>query len=209
MHQEKFSVEWNTYSDHLKSMMKELMLNEDFSDVTLVTEDKKEIKANIHILRSCSPVLKDILKKGKNSSSIIYLRGVQFTEIESIIQFIYLGEATFYKERMAEFFAVAKSLEIQELCSVVTKPKNEVQASDPLSSISLTDPFKEQTVKSEPTKVQAPQERVNISNDKYECGKCSKYIPLDRAYPITFKQSIRVSSILVISVTTKLHNKVT
>ena len=30
-------------------MMKELMMNEDFSDVTLVTEDKKQIKANINI----------------------------------------------------------------------------------------------------------------------------------------------------------------
>ena len=31
--------------------MKELMMNEDFSDVTLVTEDKKQIKANINIQR--------------------------------------------------------------------------------------------------------------------------------------------------------------
>ena len=74
MHQEKYSVAWNTYSDHLKSMMKELMMNEDFSDVTLVTEDKKEIKANIHVLRTLSPeLLKDILKKEKNLNSIIYV----------------------------------------------------------------------------------------------------------------------------------------
>ena len=30
--------------------MKELMMNEDFSDITLVTEDKKQIKANISVL---------------------------------------------------------------------------------------------------------------------------------------------------------------
>ena len=45
MHPEKYSVKWHAYSDHLKSMMKELMMNQDFSDVTLVTEDKKQIKA--------------------------------------------------------------------------------------------------------------------------------------------------------------------
>ena len=74
MHQEKYSLSWQTHSDHLKSMMKELMMNEDFSDVTLVTENKKEIKANIHVLRTLSPeLLKDILKKEKNLNSIIYV----------------------------------------------------------------------------------------------------------------------------------------
>ena len=39
------------------------MMNENFSDVTLVTEDEKQIKANINILSACSPVFKDVLKK--------------------------------------------------------------------------------------------------------------------------------------------------
>ena len=113
MHPEKYSLTWHTYSDHLKSMMKELMINEDFSDVTLVTEDKKQIKAHINILSACSPVFKDILKKEKNSSTVMYLRGIQFSEMESIMQYIYLGEATFYEERMDEFLAVAKLLQIK------------------------------------------------------------------------------------------------
>ena len=117
MHQENYSLKWHAYSDHLKTMMKEMMMNEDFSDVTLVTEDKKHIKANINILSACSPVFKDILKKEKNTNPILYLRGIQYTEMESIMQFIYLGEATFYEKRLDEFFAIAKSLEIKELCN--------------------------------------------------------------------------------------------
>ena len=84
MHQEKYSLTWHAYSDHLKSMIKELMMNEDYSDVILVTEDKKQIKANINILSACSPFFKDILKKEKNSSTIIYLCGVQYSEMKSI-----------------------------------------------------------------------------------------------------------------------------
>ena len=117
MQQKKYSLSWHTYSDHLKSMMKELMMNENFSDVTLVTEDKKQIKANINILSACSPVFKDILKKEKNLNTIMYLKGVQYSELESIIQFMYLGEATFYEERMGEVLAVAKLLEIKGLCN--------------------------------------------------------------------------------------------
>ena len=39
------------------------------------------------------------------------------------MQFIYLGEATFYEERMEEFLDVAKSLEIKQL--YITEPDDE------------------------------------------------------------------------------------
>ena len=106
MHQEKISLTWQTYSDHLKDMMTELVKNDDFADVTLVTEDRKHIKAHKNILSVCSPVFKDIMKLDQSSKPIIYLRGINFSELESIMQFIYLGEATFYEERMNEFLAV-------------------------------------------------------------------------------------------------------
>ena len=82
MHQEKYNLTWHSHSDHLKSMMKDLMMNEEFSDVTLVTEDKKQIMAHINILSACSPVFKDILKKDKNSNPILYLRGIQYSELK-------------------------------------------------------------------------------------------------------------------------------
>ena len=40
----------------------------------------------------------------------MYLRGIKYSELDSIMQFIYLGEATFYEERMDEFISVAKLL---------------------------------------------------------------------------------------------------
>ena len=172
MDHKKCSLTWHSYSDHLKSMMKEFIMNEDFSDVTLVTEDKKKIKANISILSACSPVFKDILKKEKKSNQIVYLRGVQFTEMESIIHFIYLGEATIYEERMDEFRAVAKSLEIEELCNAGPEPEDE--PGDPVRS---TENLEEKTVMSE--QMQAPIERqrssrdVNVKRD-YECDQCHK-----------------------------------
>ena len=49
------------------------------------------------------------------NSSVIYLRGIQHEEMESILEFMYLGEATFQQERMEEFLKVAQNLEIKEL----------------------------------------------------------------------------------------------
>ena len=177
MHQEKYNLKWHTYSEHLKIMMKELMMNEDFSDVTLVTEDKKQIKANISILSACSPVFKDILKKEKNSSPIMYLRGIQYSEMESIMQFIYLGEATFYEERMDEFLSVAKSLEIKELCNAESR-NNDVPEDEPLQSdnVSSDEKLREHKTSDHIAK-QATQSRergVERVNSKYECEQCHK-----------------------------------
>ena len=178
MHQEKYSLKWHTYSDHLKNMMKELMMNEDFSDVTLVTEDKKHIKANINILSACSPVFKDILSKEKNSNQIMYLRGIQFSEMESIMQFIYLGEATFYEERMDEFIAVAKSLEIKGLCNADTETNDEPE-DEPLQPqpILETSNKEEQNVTSDQIVKKSLQEKrrtvVGINN-RFDCAECHK-----------------------------------
>ena len=114
MFQEKYSLTWQTYSDHLRDMMKELM-NDDFTDVTLFTEDRKHMKAHKNILSACSPIFRNIMSFDKKSNTIVYLKGIQFSELESIMQFIYLGEAIIYQERMNEFLMVANSLEIKEL----------------------------------------------------------------------------------------------
>ena len=176
MHQEKYSLMWHTYSDHLRSMMKEMMMDEDFSDVTLVTEDKKQIKANINILSACSPVFKHILKIDKNSRPIIYLRGIQYTELESIMQFMYLGEASFYEERMDEFLAVAKSLEIKQLSE--TESNDDSDDHHPTSDQDTSTEFvEEQTVISDNINNQAQQQRygsVVRGNGIYECDRCNK-----------------------------------
>ena len=171
MYQGKYySLTWHAYSDYLKTMMKELLMNEDYSDVTLVTEDKKQIKANINILRACSPVFKDILKKEKNSSIIMYLSGIQFSEMESIIQFIYLGEATFYEERMDRFLAVAKSLQIKELCDA--ENETEKEPFKPIPRDSTENLKEEETVISDNVSVQAPQ--IVSDNFRFECDQCDK-----------------------------------
>ena len=193
MHPEKYSVKWHAYSDHLKSMMKELMMNEDFSDITLVTEDKKQIKANINILSVCSPVFKDILSKDKNSSPIMYLRGIQYSEIESIIQFIYLGEATLYEERMDEFLAVAKSLQIKKLCKAETESNDELEDyPSPNNQDTSSELVEKKTVTYDKIEKQAPQEiEGHVVVGKYECDQCNKIYP-NRQNLIRHKESVHL-----------------
>ena len=59
---DKYTLTWQTYSDHLRGMMQEMMTSEDFADVTLVCDDKKTVRAHKNILSACSTVFKDILQ---------------------------------------------------------------------------------------------------------------------------------------------------
>ena len=101
---------------HLRGLMHDLMVSEDFADVTLVTDDKKKVRAHRHVLSACSPVFKEILQMEKqNNHPFMYLRGIQYSEIEPILQFMYLGEAKLYEERLNEFMSAVRDLEIKEL----------------------------------------------------------------------------------------------
>ena len=106
MYQEKCTLTCHNYLDNLKDMMKDLRMNHNFSDVTFVTEDKKHIKAHKNILSACSPVLKDLITFDDQSNSLIDLSDIHSSEFESVMQFIYFGEATFNEERVNEFLNV-------------------------------------------------------------------------------------------------------
>ena len=173
MHPEKYSLTWHTYSNHLRDMMKDMM-KDDFADVTLVSEDKKHIRAHKNVLGACSPVFKDIMKLDQSANPIIYLRGIKFSELESIMQFIYLGEARFSEERMNEFLSLGRSLEIKELCNKVkteTNSDNEPSPSDPVTS---TDRSREQTRRSGDLMNQPPKRKLVRGNGIYECDQCDK-----------------------------------
>ena len=96
-------------------MLHEMMKLDQLTDVTLVCDDKKQLKAHKVVLSACSSVFKSIINDLPETSSVIYLRGIQHQEMESILEFMYLGVATFYQERMNEFLNAAKNLEVKEI----------------------------------------------------------------------------------------------
>ena len=112
---EKYTLNWHTFSDHLQLMFKDLYEEEKHSDVTLVSDDQTQFKAHKIVLSACSPVFKKIIDNNPSQHPLIYLRGIQSYEMESILQFMYLGEGKFYYERMGEFIKVAKDLEVKEI----------------------------------------------------------------------------------------------
>ena len=110
---DKVCLAWGTFSTHIKSMLSELMTSQMFADVTLITDDKKHLKAHRNVLSGSSPVFKHIFNIDvQNKHPIVYLKGIQKCELEAVLQFIYLGEAVSSSNRMNEFFSAAESLGI-------------------------------------------------------------------------------------------------
>ena len=133
MEEEKYNMKWHTYPEHLKVMMQEMMCSNEFTDVTLVSDDMKPLKAHRNILSACSPVFETILKmQCQNNQPTIFLRGVKHAEVEKILNFIYSGEAKIYVTRMEEFLSAAKDLQIKGLITnfeleTNSEPDNQAQ----------------------------------------------------------------------------------
>ena len=91
-------------------------------------------------LCACSTVFKNIIDSLPLNCSVIYLRGIQHQEMESILEFMYLGVATFYQERMNEFLNVAKNLEIKEISKDVEFDGEESSTEEPTGTENDTEP---------------------------------------------------------------------
>ena len=113
---EKLNVNWVEFSKHLTSLSKDLYQEGKYSDVTLVSDDQTQFKAHKIILSACSPVFRKIIDNNPViQNPLIYLRGIQSHEVESILQYLYFGEAILYQVRVGEFIKVARDLEIKDV----------------------------------------------------------------------------------------------
>jgi len=111
---DKFNLKWQLHQKHTQSLISELIVSQEFSDVTLVCDDAKQFKAHKFMLSSSSTFFKSILLSDREHP-FIYLRGINTYDMKAILQFIYMGEATFRQDRMNDFLQLGKDLGIKEL----------------------------------------------------------------------------------------------
>merc|ERR1712150_272096 len=111
----EYNLSWHQFVDHLRLLSQQFYQEGQYSDVTLVSDDQTQFKAHKIVLNACSPVFKKIIDNNPSQHPLIYLRGIQSYELESILQFMYLGEGRCNYERMGEFIKVAKELEVKDI----------------------------------------------------------------------------------------------
>eukprot|EP00092_Neocalanus_flemingeri_P018881 GFUD01020449.1.p1 GENE.GFUD01020449.1~~GFUD01020449.1.p1 ORF type:complete len:280 (-),score=66.78 GFUD01020449.1:72-911(-) len=125
---EKFCLRWNNFENNISIGFRELRDDKDFFDVTLACDDK-QLQAHKVILSACSPFFRSVLKKNPHQHPLLYLKGVKYEDIFSVLNFMYHGEVNVAQEELNSFLTVAKDLQVKGLTQTgekdqPTKPSN-------------------------------------------------------------------------------------
>jgi len=112
---DQFCLKWNNYQLSLTSAFKHLLEEEDFVDVTLSAEGQN-LKAHKVVLSACSSYFRELLRGiSLWQHPVLVLRDVPFLELQSILEFVYLGEVNVEQDRLQSFLKTAELLRIKGL----------------------------------------------------------------------------------------------
>lgn len=112
---EKFCLRWNDFESNVSSAFREIREEKDFFDVTLACDDDSQIQAHKVIIAACSPFFRNILRKNSHPSPLLYLKGVKYKELVSVLNFMYMGEVNVAQDDLNSFLAVAEDLRVKGL----------------------------------------------------------------------------------------------
>jgi len=148
MASEKFCLRWNDFENNINSAFKELRDDKDFFDVTLACDDE-QIQAHKVILSACSPFFKTILRRNPHQHPLLYLKDVRYTDLQSVLNFMYHGEVNVAQEELNSFLSVAENLKVKGLT------QNQSGSKPVRQDTHSTNPVKDIPTKNNPRPVQA------------------------------------------------------
>ena len=148
MESEKFCLRWNDFESNISTAFKELYSDKEFFDVTLACDDE-QLPAHKVILSACSPFFRNILRRNPHQHPLLYLKGVKYQELLSVLNFMYHGEVNVAQEELNSFLSVAEDLRVKGLTQN--------------SSRSQQQTYKQEPVKQTPVRARDPPERPDMS----------------------------------------------
>jgi len=126
---EKFCLRWNDFEANVSSAFREIREEKDFFDVTLACDDDSQIQAHKVIIAACSPFFRNVLRRNSHQHPLLYLKGVKYKELVSVLNFMYMGEVNVAQDDLNSFLAVAEDLRVKGLTQGSNnggeKPKSE------------------------------------------------------------------------------------
>ena len=147
---DQFCLRWNDFQQCIKSTFQELREEKDFMDVT-ISCDGEQVKAHKVILSACSITFRNLLKKNPSQNPVIDLlvrisvnqifknlliyyfivQDVDPRDMNSILDFIYLGKVNIKQENLTSFIALAEKLRVRGLCQNNNSPEPAIKRSRP------------------------------------------------------------------------------
>ena len=109
------TLKFNEYEANTPNLIRQLLNDQTFTDITLVTVGGLQIKAHKFILSACSLLFEKILLQNTHHHPFIYLNGIQYKNLSLITKFLYLGQCQVDTKDLESFQEAGKELEIHGL----------------------------------------------------------------------------------------------
>ena len=183
---EKLSLRWNDFQSKVSRNFSLLRSEEEFFDVSLVSDDQKMMSAHKLVLSASSPYFKHILTNNKHSHPLLCLDGVSSGELQFVLDYIYHGEVQIYQEQLDRFLEVAQRLKLEGLTG--NDDEQERKLNDTLEEAVInveenyfteTETMKKENVIRKPRKLSQPIMVANdsaVTNTEEIDEKISEYI---------------------------------
>ena len=112
MTSEKFCLRWNDFESNISSAFKDIRGEKEFFDVTIACDDE-QLLAHKLILSACSPFFKRVLRRNAHQHPLLFLKGVSYKDMESVLNFMYHGEVNVAQDDLNTFLQVAEDLQVK------------------------------------------------------------------------------------------------
>merc|ERR1712179_298338 len=110
---EKWCMKCNEFDTNIREYLRILREDQRLFDVTLVTDDGHHIQAHKVILSAGSNFFSDIFLKSNQTNMLIYLKGINSVQLETLLDFIYNGEASIEQDELKKFLETGKELQVK------------------------------------------------------------------------------------------------
>ncbi|XP_059090111.1 protein tramtrack, beta isoform-like isoform X2 [Tigriopus californicus] len=150
MGSDNFCLKWNDFESNISSSFKEIRRESEFFDVTLSCDQGNEqVHAHKVILAACSPFFRRVLNKNPHQNPVIYLKGVDFHNLNAILNFMYYGEVNVGQDELNGFLKVAQELSVKGLTD---GPKKSAKEGSPQGDSTKTKSLLKKTLQQQPQK---------------------------------------------------------
>ena len=107
--------DYTVHTEKFKQSLQAMRNNPETTDITLICNDLKLVKGHKIVLNAFSPVLRKIIRNIPGPSSVLYLKGINSNDMNSVLDFMYYGKVTINKTMVSSFFELGKHLDIEIL----------------------------------------------------------------------------------------------
>ncbi|XP_046990537.1 protein tramtrack, beta isoform-like isoform X1 [Schistocerca americana] len=122
---QQICLKWNSFQSNIVTSFESLWEEQGLVDVTLAS-DGQCLRAHKVILSACSPFFRKVFQTNPCQHPVIILQDVHFSELESLLSFMYKGEVNIEQENLPALLRAAETLQIRGLSGASEQVKEKM-----------------------------------------------------------------------------------